>query len=343
MNRALTQADGGLANRLKRKFQQMAQQHYASLTHHLPEPAPYASRLSEATCREFQRDVTDTVLHWVARGMRMDPQELAHSPALREFLQPYMQWMGNAPHWMQFTGLLLAKKCHELSVGPRDPLVVLGQEGEQGVEIPPGTMSSTAADRCTATPPPPPPPPTDADCWMPIPDEATTSDPWPPTDATQPLLPDYIDVDHEEDEVVPTTPSDPAVLVGGDLPSEEAPIGPVTEPVRADAATKSKTKKKPRPPPVVVDGPEHGGDENHPVVTTTKTETKTIIPVRPRPLTVRIPKPQPKTKKTPKSPVEAEEEAEEKKPSKRARRDADTDADACVHASPSIAKECTAP
>lgn len=92
--------------------------------------------------REFQKDVTATVLHWMARGLQMDPQRLAASPALRELMQPYTQWMGNAPCWMQFTGLLLAKKCQEWSGLPTE----IVERVEAGEVPPPLLMHAPEAD-----------------------------------------------------------------------------------------------------------------------------------------------------------------------------------------------------
>lgn len=112
-----------LSTRLRRKLKEMAQFPFRPPTNVMTTTAyggahPDLVRLSQDSLREFGEDITLTVLHFVAKGLHMDPAHLVRSPALRQLLQPYVQWMGNAPHWMQFAGLLFAKKCHGLVVQP---------------------------------------------------------------------------------------------------------------------------------------------------------------------------------------------------------------------------------
>lgn len=232
-----------LAGRLKRKFQQMAQHHYDETTNaawgFLPTitttPPP---TLSPETLAEFQRDVTATVLHWLAKALQMDPQRLEHSTALRELLQPYTAWMGNAPHWMQFTGLLAAKKCQEWS----------------GIEATTTTGEPSAALALTYGT-------LDPDRWMSSPSDA-------------PPVVNVINVDREEDvpdtqpilhpdngeEVEATNPNpapvvgDPAVTVGCDEDHSVGGGGTTVvvamddgEATAAAAATTTKTTKKRTP------------------------------------------------------------------------------------------------
>lgn len=143
----------------------MAEQHFLSQQQQVN---TVAYQPSVEAYREFQHDVTSTVLHWMAKGLQMDPQRLGQSAALQELLQPYCRWMGNAPCWMQFAGLLAAKKCQDWSGVDHAALSV------PRVEALPATSSSS------------PDTTTNPEHWM-------SSDPTATTPAIE--APEYIDVD----------------------------------------------------------------------------------------------------------------------------------------------------
>lgn len=91
----------------------MADRHFQSPEN--PQPPTTTSAWSPETALEVQRDLTATMLYWMAKALHMEPQRLEQSPALQEMLRPYFQWLSNAPPWMQFTSLLAAKKCQQWS------------------------------------------------------------------------------------------------------------------------------------------------------------------------------------------------------------------------------------
>lgn len=185
--------------------------------------------------------MTETVLHYVAKGMRMDPEELANSPGLRQLMEPYVQWMEHAPHWMQFAGLLVAKKCHRMILGQSrtDTTTAHGKRNDEcGDDI----RSVHPNDHQSSLLPPPttPEPTPNEDRWMSpldlthsvvdvdaIPDLETT---------TQPAPEDFVPEDAEED------PQTAAYLVVGE---EEAPILAKTTTTTPPKKPRTTTKKVP--------------------------------------------------------------------------------------------------
>lgn len=149
-----TPTTSSFPHRLKRKLQQMAQTHFSQPSLLIPSTTPGPiNRLSQATLQELTHDMTETVLHCISQGMRLEPAELEQSPALRNMLEPYVQWMEHAPHWMQFASLLLAKKAHRMVLGERAPvqpraITLEEEEEEKGPRLlpaPANWMSSTPA------------------------------------------------------------------------------------------------------------------------------------------------------------------------------------------------------
>ena len=98
-----------LAQRLKQKFQRMAQRAPA---HSVLPPSP----VHPSVAQEFNNHVRTALLCVLARSLQIPVPELARSPALHSLLQPYMQRFQQTPTWMQFGGLLLAKKCEQMCI-----------------------------------------------------------------------------------------------------------------------------------------------------------------------------------------------------------------------------------
>lgn len=94
--------------RLKQKFQRMALRHTMDATSGTPPPT------HPTVAQEFNDHMRTALLCALARGMQIPVNDLARSPALHTLLQPYMQWFQQTPSWMQFGGLLLAKKCAQV-------------------------------------------------------------------------------------------------------------------------------------------------------------------------------------------------------------------------------------
>lgn len=148
-----------LAKRLRAKFERMMQKQQQPEVDLEAYDTAVRTTTSLAAQHEWQHDVTSTVLYWLAKGLHMDPRRLESSPALRELLQPYLQCMGNAPCWMQFAGLLAAKKCQDWTgMG----MIMMPDDMEMQTDVPVDTI-------------PPPPPTSDApgvliddDRWMSI-------------------------------------------------------------------------------------------------------------------------------------------------------------------------------
>lgn len=268
-----SQQQHSLAGRLKRKFQQMAQHQFQTLltsqenvvdeNHGFPIPT---TTTSPEASREFQDVVTHTLLHWMARGMSMDPERLQDSPALRELLQPCVQWMGNAPRWMQFAGLLAAKKCQEVSGElPREVIERTAAAATPALEWRPAT---TPTEETTVH----------EDHWMSIVETdpiTTQNDSFVPTQHVE-----YIDVDastttptkDDEGEKKENERDQPPLVVEGNLlegPSKKKkPTTKTTKKRSLDPINKQEEEEK-----VVVDGVVHATNQK----TKTKKSKKPVL------------------------------------------------------------------
>lgn len=99
-----------LALRLKHKFQGMMNRTPPTTNMMYPPTHP-------TVAQEFNNHMRTAMLCVVARGLQIPVHDLARSPALHCLMQPYMQWFQQTPPWLQFSGLLLAKKCEQLLQG----------------------------------------------------------------------------------------------------------------------------------------------------------------------------------------------------------------------------------
>lgn len=274
---------GSLAGRLKRKFQQMAEHQFQTLLQQQESGAEASGplRLSAPTttspeaAQEFQRDVTATVLHWVAKGIHMDPRRLEGSPALRELLLPYLQWMGNAPCWMQFTGLLMAKKCQDWSGLPME---ILGSVSNDVNDIVGTSEEGVPLPSITWTPPSSAPSP-----------EFTTSNPERWMSSSSPAaIPEYIDVDaqpssnHPEEESSPSsssssTPPDPDVVDDPSPPTSDSGAAAMAG-VNRSIIVPKKTKKSAKKAKRTADRPAGVADQEDPAPPAREAEATTEPP-----------------------------------------------------------------
>lgn len=202
-----------VTQRVRRRLQQWMQHTLTATRGGPPDPADYAHiQLSHASTQEFGSDMTVSVLHLLAKSLNMEPRVLYESPALRQLLQPYVQWLQHTPQWMQIMGLVCAKKLHGMVVhnGEHDPDTE-ARAHAPNLSILPGEIDSNQ------------------DRWM------SSSEP-----TTVATAPEYIDVDQLPDQEEETPPKEEECPIDIDPQASAYVVEPPPTP-RGDSAVSTAT------------------------------------------------------------------------------------------------------
>ena len=240
---------------LKRKLQQMAQQHFrpepsSDPPSHASSAGPWTQRIQAlfqptpaptgtppVIMHEWNAEASTLVTVLAARFMGMEPRSLANSPGLRALVVQQLGWLHPAPDWLKLAGLLLTKKWNQMLL-PNPPPQDLSPHSMSGLLLDHSDTEhpSMKSEENETTPTPP------------APEDFLLDDETLPPPTTLP-----------EEEILTTTPSssDDTDVVGNPPTGPEAPesIEMDATPTPEEPPTKRARRTKRARPPVPEVGP----------------------------------------------------------------------------------------